>query len=62
MFVSPRRKTAGEHRPATILRSTTETARELNHWAWTGWMPESERDLSQSGPQSTEHHTSMLAA
>lgn len=62
MFVSTRRKTAGEHRPATILGTTTDTVQDLNHWAWTGWMPEAERDLSQPGLQSTEHHISLLAA
>jgi hypothetical protein len=62
MFVSTRRKPAGELRSARSSRTTTDTSQELNHWAWTGWMPESERDFSYSALQSTEHHTSMLAA
>lgn len=62
MFVSTRRKTAGEHRSARNSRTTTDTVQELNHWAWTGWMPEAERELPYSALQATEHHTSMLAA
>lgn len=62
MFVSTRRKTAGEHRSARSMRTTTDTAQELNHWAWTGWMPEAEHDLSRPGLQSTEHYTPRLAA
>lgn len=62
MFVPTRRKAAGENRPANILRSSTDTVQGLNHWAWTGWMPEAERDLSQPGMQATEHRVSMLGA
>ncbi|QXQ09859.1 hypothetical protein [Paeniglutamicibacter sp. Y32M11] len=62
MFISTRRKTAGEHRSATNLRTTADTVQESNHWAWTGWMPEMERELSQPTLQSSEHFTSLLAA
>ena len=62
MFVPTRRKAAGENRPANILRSSTDTVQSLNHWAWTGWMPEAERDLSQPGVQSTARRIPPLAA
>lgn len=62
MFVPTRRKTAGERPSANSLRATTDTVQELNHWAWTGWMPEAEHALFQPGVQSTEHHISLLAA
>lgn len=62
MFDSIRRKTVGNNRPAKILRDTPETAHTMNHWAWTGWMPEAERSLAQPAVQSIEHHTPLLAA
>ena len=62
MFVPNRRKIARENRLANIQWSGTDSVQNLNHWAWTGWMPGAEYDLSQPGVQRTEHRVSMLAA
>lgn len=62
MFVPTRQKTADNQRPSAHVLPISDTAHALNHWAWTGWMPEAERELARSAVQSTEHRVPMLAA
>ena len=62
MFVSTRRKTAGEHGSATILRPAKDTVQKLNHWAWTGWIPEEDQGSSQPEVQVPGHVPELIAA
>lgn len=62
MFVSARRKTAGEHRTTTTLWATEENPQPLNHWAWTGWMPEAEYEEHQPAVQVKDDYPMLMAA
>jgi hypothetical protein len=62
MFVPTRRKTAGNQRPSANVRPISETAPVLNHWAWTGWMPEAEPEPRHPALPAAENHPALLAA
>lgn len=62
MFVTTRSKTAGIPRPSATVRPISEAAPVLNHWAWTGWMPEAEHEAPQPALPVADHNPALLAA
>ena len=62
MFVTTRSKTAGIPRPSATVRPISEAAPVLNHWAWTGWMPEAEHEAPQPALPVADHNPELLAA
>ena len=62
MFDSARRITTATGPGATTSHPTAVNAGAMNHWAWTGWMPEAGLETELPEPQFLEGRATLLAA
>ncbi|KAA0976083.1 hypothetical protein FQ154_12305 [Paeniglutamicibacter gangotriensis] len=63
MFDSARRKTtATGPGAATTSHPMAINAGTMNHWAWTGWMPEDGHEPAQPAAPFIEDLSSLMAA